>query len=265
LLLLASPSFTQTSLLLRFTEPTYDPKEAPSVTGVDNKTFDITIDGRDLRLQIWDTVSHTHARNPSRSQPPSARSRGKIFLEIKKHSNSKRHPRTRTQAGQEKFRVITSTFYKGAHGVLAVYDVTSRESFETISSWMGEVSRYCQGKVARVIVGNKTDLEAERAVSKEEGEKLAGSLGSYTHLESSVFDKPSVDRVFMQLARLAAEEADAAAAAAAEKAKQRAGGGGSSGQLKPGALFKIDDPAAPASAGKSPTSESKTGCKCTIV
>ena len=77
-------------------------------------------------------------------------------------------------AGQEKFRNIAKQYYKGANGVLLIYDVTSRKSFERIDDWLIELKENNKiDELYVVLVGNKIDLDERREVSKEEGEKYA--------------------------------------------------------------------------------------------
>ena len=57
-------------------------------------------------------------------------------------------------AGQERFRTVTSTFYRGAHGIIVVYDVTNQESFDNVKIWLNEIERYCHDKVIAVLDHN---------------------------------------------------------------------------------------------------------------
>ena len=76
-------------------------------------------------------------------------------------------------AGQDKFRAITRNYYKGARGIILIYDVTNIKSFENIKKWINEIKEEISEKVTIVLIGNKIDNEGERKINKEQGEKLA--------------------------------------------------------------------------------------------
>ena len=77
-------------------------------------------------------------------------------------------------AGQEKFRNIAKQYYKGANGVLLIYDVCNRKSFERIGFWLDELKENNKiDEIYAILVGNKIDLETKRVISKEEGLKFA--------------------------------------------------------------------------------------------
>eukprot|EP00831_Metopus_contortus_P006303 TRINITY_DN12389_c0_g1_i1.p1 TRINITY_DN12389_c0_g1~~TRINITY_DN12389_c0_g1_i1.p1 ORF type:complete len:155 (-),score=30.57 TRINITY_DN12389_c0_g1_i1:50-514(-) len=80
-------------------------------------------------------------------------------------------------AGQERFRTLTSSYYRGAHGIIIVYDVTDKESFESVKNWMVEIDRLANDQVCRLIIGNKCDREADRKVTTEQGKELAKHYG----------------------------------------------------------------------------------------
>eukprot|EP01126_Amoeba_proteus_P067001 TRINITY_DN97_c0_g2_i1.p1 TRINITY_DN97_c0_g2~~TRINITY_DN97_c0_g2_i1.p1 ORF type:complete len:131 (-),score=10.77 TRINITY_DN97_c0_g2_i1:213-605(-) len=77
--------------------------------------------------------------------------------------------------GQERFRTITSSFYQGAHGVIVLYDITNQETWASVQKWVQEVDRYAP-EAAKVLVGNKSDLSAERQVPTDEAREYADSL-----------------------------------------------------------------------------------------
>ena len=76
-------------------------------------------------------------------------------------------------AGQEAFQAITRTYYKGAIGALLVYDITRHETFEHIDRWLNEIKVNGSKDICCILIGNKKDLEEQRQVKYEEGEKLA--------------------------------------------------------------------------------------------
>ena len=107
-------------------------------------------------------------------------------------------------AGQERFRSLTSSYYRGAQGVILVYDVSSRESFDNLkSTWLKELDVYADlDDLILMIVGNKIDLESkgERKVSTEEGLQLAKEL-SALFMESSAKTRLGIKAIFEELVR----------------------------------------------------------------
>lgn len=77
-------------------------------------------------------------------------------------------------AGQEKFRIMAPTFYKGAKGIILAFDCTSMNSFENIQSWVDEISKNNNTEISIVLVATKCDLVGQSVVSREMGEELAG-------------------------------------------------------------------------------------------
>jgi len=135
LLLIGDSGVGKTSLLLRFADNKFLDSFITTI-GVDFKIKKLDVDGKVIKLQIWDT------------------------------------------AGQEKFRTITSSYYRGAHGIIVVFDVTNRESFMHVKGWLSDIDRYAQGnvKVQKMLVGNKSDLP-NREVTFKEAKAFADGLG----------------------------------------------------------------------------------------
>eukprot|EP00004_Rigifila_ramosa_P011494 TRINITY_DN2464_c0_g1_i1.p2 TRINITY_DN2464_c0_g1~~TRINITY_DN2464_c0_g1_i1.p2 ORF type:complete len:151 (+),score=47.50 TRINITY_DN2464_c0_g1_i1:113-565(+) len=103
-------------------------------------------------------------------------------------------------AGQERFRTITSSYYRGAQGIIIVYDVTREETFANIKQWLQEIDRHCSETTMKLIVGNKNDLEREKAVDSAVAKEFAGTLGIEL-MEVSAKDTTNVDAAFQKLAQ----------------------------------------------------------------
>lgn len=102
-------------------------------------------------------------------------------------------------AGQERFRTITSSYYRGAHGIIVVYDTTDLESFNNVKQWLHEIDRYASENVNKLLVGNKSDLTSKRAVSYEQAKEFADSLG-IAFIETSAKSSTNVEKAFMTMA-----------------------------------------------------------------
>lgn len=101
-------------------------------------------------------------------------------------------------AGQPHFSSVRPVFYRGAAGVIMVFDVTRRETFNSIPSWYTEVSQVT-GEITSVLLANKADLVDQRQVSTEEGMAYATQLG-WTYFETSAKDGRGVTDAFRQIA-----------------------------------------------------------------
>lgn len=103
-------------------------------------------------------------------------------------------------AGQERFRTLTSSYYRGAQGVIFVYDVTRSESFEDLERiWMKEVDIYSNIEDAvKMVVANKVDLESERQVSTSQGHDFARRMGCL-YVETSAKTNVAVQQAFEEL------------------------------------------------------------------
>ncbi len=124
-------------------------------------------------------------------------------------------------AGQERFRTLTSSYYRGAHGVVLVYDVTRTDSFEHLEQWLKEVELYSPNNgdaVIKLLVGNKIDLE--RTVSRERADAWARAHGML-FLEASAKTKLGIRQVFMEVVQKILDNPDALAEAVPGKPKMQ--------------------------------------------
>ncbi|KAM6564816.1 hypothetical protein CsatB_024814 [Cannabis sativa] len=98
-------------------------------------------------------------------------------------------------AGQERFRAVTSAYYRGAVGALVVYDITRKSTFESVKRWLDELTTHCDTTVARMLVGNKCDLENLRDVSVDEAKSFAEEEGLF-FMETSALESTNVQQAF---------------------------------------------------------------------
>lgn len=144
-------------LLLQFTDKRFQPVHDLTI-GVEFGARMITIDSKQIKLQIWDT------------------------------------------AGQESFRSITRSYYRGAAGALLVYDITRRDTFNHLANWLKDCREYANSNMAIMLIGNKSDLEARREVKKEEGEAFAREHG-LIFMETSAKTAANVEEAFIGTAK----------------------------------------------------------------
>lgn len=157
ILIIGDSAVGKSCLLLRFADDTYTDSYISTI-GVDFKIKTVEVDGKRIKLQLWDT------------------------------------------AGQEKFRTITSAYYRGAHGIMIVYDITNKDTFENVKMWIQEIERYTPTVPMKLLVGNKNDLVDKRVVSYETAKEYADNL-DISFIEASAKDGKNVDTAFSLLAR----------------------------------------------------------------
>lgn len=135
LLTLGESYVGKTTLILNYMNPnikTTNLERLYPTIGVDYQKKSVTIDNRNINVEIYDT------------------------------------------AGQEKFKKITSQYYNGADGIILIFDITNKESFEKISFWIQDLSNKIDlDNTCLILIGNKTDLKDQRKVSVEEAQKYA--------------------------------------------------------------------------------------------
>ena len=165
LLLIGNSSVGKSSLLFRFVENVWDDSFVPTI-GVDFVSY--IYNNSSINLQKLKTLEVNGK---------------KVKLQIW------------DTAGQERFKNITASYYRGGNGVLVVYDITDRESFDNLNSWLIEIEKNANKNVYKLLIGNKSDLEDKRKVTYQEGKDFATSNGMQ-FMETSAKTASKVQEAF---------------------------------------------------------------------
>ena len=105
-------------------------------------------------------------------------------------------------AGQEKFRTITSTYYKGADSVVLVYDMTNEKSFKEIENyWVDEIKQHIDDIGSFMVIGNKSDLASKKCVDTEMASQLKIGKAPTLFFECSAKEDTNVHKAFEEMAR----------------------------------------------------------------
>ncbi|KAA3475616.1 ras-related protein Rab11A-like [Gossypium australe] len=99
-------------------------------------------------------------------------------------------------AGQERYRAVTSAYYRGAVGAMLVYDISKRQTFDHIPRWLEELRGHADKNIVIILIGNKSDLENQRAVSTEDAKEFAQKEGLF-FLETSALEATNVEAAFL--------------------------------------------------------------------
>lgn len=102
-------------------------------------------------------------------------------------------------AGQERFRSITKSMIKNADGIIVMYDITDKQSFDNVTQWVTDIKSIISSTVVTLLVGNKCDLGEQREVLTDEGKKKGEEL-NITFIETSSKKNINIEQSMMTLA-----------------------------------------------------------------
>ena len=164
LLILGDSSVGKTNFLYKYTENKFNEKYLAS-TAIDLQTKQIKINGKKIKLQIWDT------------------------------------------AGQEKYKSLTKNFLLKAQGILILYDIANKTTFDNLKVWLSLVQEECITDIPIIIVGNKMDIEDQRVVDKEEANEFAKEQ-NIQYIETSSKTGENIERAINMIVEKVLQKLD---------------------------------------------------------
>lgn len=103
-------------------------------------------------------------------------------------------------AGQERFHTITTSYYRGANGIMLVYDITNPKSFDNITKWIKNITDFASDDVERILLANKCDMEEKRMISTARGQEIA-TQNNIKFYETSAKNDQNISEAFITLAK----------------------------------------------------------------
>ncbi|UJR30732.1 hypothetical protein I4U23_018252 [Adineta vaga] len=171
IMLLGDSGVGKTCLLVRFKDDTFLSGSFIATVGIDFRNKIIVINNKQVKLQIYDTISLVE------------------------------------QAGQERFRSVTHSYYRDANALLLLYDISSIISFNHVRDWLSEIKEYAQSNVIIMLIANKVDKTNERVVTREMGEKLANEY-DVSYVETSAKTGLNVEFCFKAVSEALLDQMD---------------------------------------------------------
>uniref|UniRef100_A0A8D0IYT2 Ras-related protein Rab-3 n=2 Tax=Sus scrofa TaxID=9823 RepID=A0A8D0IYT2_PIG len=171
LLIIGNSSVGKTSFLFRYADDSFT-SAFVSTVGIDFKVKTVFKNEKRIKLQIWVSYCCSTGSIPGLG--------------------------TSDTAGQERYRTITTAYYRGAMGFILMYDITNEESFNAVQDWSTQIKTYSWDNAQVILVGNKCDMEDERVISTERGQHLGEQLG-FEFFETSAKDNINVKQTFERL------------------------------------------------------------------
>ena len=157
IILIGDSAVGKTNIMSKYLKNTFL-EESKATVGVEFGSKIFTIEGHNVKAQIWDT------------------------------------------AGQEKYKAITGAYYKGCKGAFVVYDITRKDTFISVERWVHDLKTAGDQKLTVILIGNKSDLENQREILKEQGEEKAKSFGC-AFLETSALSGNNIEKAFEMMVK----------------------------------------------------------------
>ncbi|KAI5101668.1 ras-related protein Rab-3A, partial [Silurus meridionalis] len=189
ILIIGNSSVGKTSFLFRYADDSFTPAFVSTV-GIDFKVKTIYRNDKRIKLQIW-------VRSGDVVMP--------LLMQYDMREELAPCSFNLDTAGQERYRTITTAYYRGAMGFILMYDITNEESFAAVQDWSTQIKTYSWDNAQVLLVGNKCDMDDERVVASERGRQLSEHLG-FEYFEASAKDNINVKQTFERLVDIICEK-----------------------------------------------------------
>ncbi|KAM7513592.1 hypothetical protein LguiA_003175 [Lonicera macranthoides] len=175
--LIGDSAVGKSQMLARFARNEFS-LDSKATIGVEFQTRTLLIEHKSVKAQIWDTAGQE-------------RSCKKYLL-----NSENVQPLLDSTLILLQYRAVTSAYYRGAVGAMLVYDITKRASFDHIPRWLEELRGHADKNIVIILIGNKSDLEDQRAVPTEDAKEFAEKEGLF-FLETSALEATNVEDAFL--------------------------------------------------------------------
>ncbi|KAF8723276.1 hypothetical protein HU200_021793 [Digitaria exilis] len=192
--LIGDSAVGKSQILARFARNEFS-LDSKATIGVEFQTRTLVIEHKSVKAQIWDTAGQER-----QGEKCSQWRHHTIPYHLSSETYHVLLPNKLTTShacyfNNCRYRAVTSAYYRGALGALLVYDITKRQSFDHIPRWLEELRGHADKNIVIMLVGNKSDLEEERAVSTEDAKEFAEKENLF-FLETSAMQATNVENAF---------------------------------------------------------------------
>ncbi|CAI0422252.1 unnamed protein product [Linum tenue] len=199
--LIGDSAVGKSQILARFARNEFS-LDSKATIGVEFQTRTMVIQHKSVKAQIWDTAGQERALLDFHFFLSWTFLVGSTTLKsdynpsLEGYNVYCRRQTTGNPMYFDRYRAVTSAYYRGAVGAMLVYDITKRQTFDHIPRWLEELRGHADKNIVIILIGNKCDLEDQRAVSTEDAKEFAEKEGLF-FLETSALNATNVESAFV--------------------------------------------------------------------
>ncbi|KAL5982266.1 Ras-related protein RABA4a [Asimina triloba] len=189
--LIGDSAVGKSQILARFARDEFS-LDSKATIGVEFQTRTLVIQQKNIKAQIWDTAGQERYNK----KPLFLLFTQRIMLVVSRFGRQLLPVVSTCGSENGDLLAVTSAYYRGAVGALLVYDITKRQTFDHIPRWLEELRSHADKNIVIMLVGNKSDLEDQRAVPSEDAKEFSEKEGLF-FLETSALEATNVEGAFM--------------------------------------------------------------------